>query len=90
MDFLALTRAQYIGFELKPIESEKAEKKGLMILSLQPSNFLIRLVMDPIILSYDLETMRLLRFEGLTNIERVNKGKGLGENYIARIEYSYP
>lgn len=86
MNFLALTRSEYIGFQLKKIKQEK----NIIVLSLRPSNFLIRLLLEPIYLSYHVQSKRLLRFEGLTNLEMVTQGKGLEENYVARIEYSYP
>ena len=89
MDFLALTRAQYIGFELEAVSS-KGRSDGLLVLSLRPSSFFIRLLMDPIYLTYDINSRRLLRFEGLTNIENVEGGQDIGDNFVARIEYSYP
>ena len=47
------------------------------------------MLVDPIVLEYDLESKRLLSFEGLTNIERFNNGKRSEENYVARIDYYY-
>jgi len=90
MEFLALTRAEYIGFELEAKNSAEVGDDKLLVLSLRPRNFFIRLLMKPIYLTYDTGSKHLLRFEGLTNIERVEQGKGLGENYLARIEYTYP
>ena len=46
--------------------------------------------MAPIYLTYDIQYKRLIRFEGITNLEMVEQGKGLGDNFVARIEYSYP
>ncbi|MFT7184731.1 MAG: hypothetical protein ACI84K_000097 [Pseudohongiellaceae bacterium] len=90
MEFLALTRAKYIGFKLEPAHLEKNAKMGQLVLSLRPQNFFIRLLMEPIYLSYDINSKRLIRFEGLTNLEMVEQGQGLGDNFVARIEYSYP
>jgi len=90
MDFLALTRAQYISFELEAVDMNEGGDDGLLVLSLRPSSFFIRLLMDPIYLTYDINSRRLLRFEGLTNIENVEGGRSIGENFVARIEYSYP
>ena len=86
LDFLALTRASFYGFYLK-----KQKLVGdQVIIELKPSSFFLNMLMDPIVLTYDLKTKRLMRFEGLTNIEKVIDGKAFGENYIARIEYVYP
>jgi hypothetical protein len=85
LDFLALSRATYIGFTL-----EKTSDEGdLMKLRLAPASFLIRLLMDPIYLTYDRVTRKLLVFEGLTNIDRVVEGRELSDHYVARIEYRY-
>jgi hypothetical protein len=90
MEFLALTRSEYIGFKLEPANLEKQVEKGQMVLSLRPQNFFIRLLLEPIYLSYDIKSKRLISFEGLTNLEMVEQGKGLGDNFVARIEYVYP
>jgi hypothetical protein len=90
IDFLALTRSEYIGFTLEQENPETKVEKGQMILSLRPKNFFIRLLMAPIYLTYDIQYKRLIRFEGVTNLEMVEQGKGLGDNFVARIEYSYP
>ncbi|MFT6122952.1 MAG: hypothetical protein ACJASG_001480 [Oleiphilaceae bacterium] len=89
MDFLALTRSEYIGFKLEPANLENKAETGHMVLSLSPQNFFISLLMEPIYLTYDINSKRLIRFEGLTNLEMVEQGKGLGDNFVARIEYSY-
>jgi hypothetical protein len=89
MEFLALTRAQFIGFELEAVDLNATRKQGLMILTLRPNNFFIRLLVDAITLTYDINARRILSFEGLTNIEIVEDGQGLGKNHLARIEYSY-
>lgn len=86
LDFLALTRASFYEFYL---QKDKVLDDQVVI-KLKPSSFLLGLVMEPVVLTYELASKRLLRFEGLTNIEKVVKGKAKGENYIARIEYVYP
>jgi hypothetical protein len=83
--FLALTRAQLINFEVIELESSKT----FLDLELQPRNFFINMLVDPISLNYDEKTKRLTRFEGLTNIERFENGQRTEANYLARIDYSY-
>jgi hypothetical protein len=85
LDFLALTRASFYGFYLKT-QSVADEQ---VVIELKPSSFFLNMLIDPIVLTYDLKTKRLLRFQGLTNIEKVINGKAKGENYLARIEYVY-
>jgi hypothetical protein len=85
LDFLALSRASFFGFHLE----KKTFKDGQLIISLKPSSFLLSLLVDPILLTYDADSKRLISFEGLTNIEQVVDGKAEGRNHVARIEYTY-
>lgn len=84
-EFLAPTRAQLISFSLTPTFQNDA----IIGFSLAPSNFFLRLLVDPIKLTYDKLTKRILIYEGLTNIEKTKQGKATGDYYIARIEYHY-
>jgi len=45
-------------------------------------NFIIRLFLDPITLTYDEEAKRLVSYEGISNISNEK-----GENYFVRITY---
>jgi hypothetical protein len=83
--FLAITRAQLVNFE---VVEEKVSDSSVTI-ALNPRNFFINLLVEPIILVYDINNQRLLSFEGLTNIERYKDGKRTEENYVARIDYRY-
>lgn len=83
--FLALSRADYYDFQL----SKVSQGEELLVLQLAPSSWLVSLLMDPIILTYSTQNRRLLKFEGLTNIEEVIDGNITGKNYSARIEYLY-
>jgi hypothetical protein len=84
-EFLAPTRAEFISFTLTPI----SQNKETIRFRLAPSNFVLRLLVDPIMLTYDKSTKRILIYEGLTNIEEVKQGKPTGDYYVARIEYEY-
>lgn len=83
--FLAITRAQLFNFEAVPI----GQTESNLIVELHPNNFLINWLVDPIKLTYDKNSQRLLRFEGLTNIERIDEGNRTYSNYVARIDYTY-
>jgi hypothetical protein len=89
-EFLALTRASLVTLALGQTEDQPGD--GRIRLSITASNWLLGLLMSPIFLEYDLETRRLLRYEGLTNIARSLEGEPsqvLDENYRAIIEYEY-
>ena len=83
--FLALTRAQLINFEA----IYTGLSKGVIELEFHPRNFFINILVDPISLSYDEKTKRLIHFQGLTNIERFENGTRTEENHLARIDYLY-
>lgn len=83
--FLAITRSQLINFEA--IET-KTNDVSVMI-ELNPRNFFINLLLDPIVLEYDVINQRLLSFEGLSNIEVFENGRRTEKNHVARIDYQY-
>ena len=82
VEFLAPTRNRFVSFKIvrTKIEEDKVS------FCLAPDNFFIAMLVDPILLEYELETS----YKGLTNIEEVIDGKLTGDNYLAHIKYSYP
>ncbi|KZX76422.1 hypothetical protein A3715_13040 [Oleiphilus sp. HI0009] len=80
-EFLALSRSSTVGFELSRVSLSGDSVR----LQIQPSNWVINLLMDPIVLDYSLDTQRLLRYEGLTNIYAPE----VDANYSAIILYEY-
>ena len=82
---LTMDRADLIKFRLNV--NEITNKK--LHLSISPSNWLIRLLMNPNQLEYDLSSKRLLKFSGLTNISEFINGQDQENNYVASIEYRY-
>lgn len=80
-DFLALTRGSTIEFTLSTVSTSDTEVR----FKIEPSNWFIRILMDPIVLDYDVKTKRLMRYEGITNIAK----DGGDSNYSAIIEYRY-
>jgi hypothetical protein len=83
--FLAVTRSQLINFKV----IEKDLNNGRVYLELHPRNFFIDLLVKPIRLEYDQVTTNLLRFSGLTNIERYEEGSRSYTNHVADIYYQY-
>lgn len=78
--FLAPTRTRWLGLRLRPIE----QADGQLMLELNVRNRLLSLVISDIELTYDIDTRRLLRYAGLTNLPKPGGG-----NYSANIEYDY-
>lgn len=89
IDFLAITRGQFIEFEItKTNETDKT-----VSFKLKPSSFLISMLVDPILLTYDKSTANILYYKGLTNIEKAeftaDGWYATGDNHVAVIEYEY-
>lgn len=81
MQFLAPSRASYLGFLITP---HKPATPGKLLVSLTATNKVFQWVIGQIDLVYDTNTQQLMQFKGLTNIKDVDK-----KNYRARIEYVY-
>lgn len=80
--FLVLSRASLIDFQIKLAEQTAQQA----FFEIKPRSRLISWFMEPIRLGYDLQTRRLLSFEGVTNIEKPGGG---GDNHTASIHYQY-
>jgi hypothetical protein len=82
IEFLVPSRLSTIAFRLRQIDPSKDDAKDSVRFQLAPDSALFRLLVDPLEVSYDRATRRLLRFEGLTNLRDPE-----GSNYSARIDF---
>ncbi|MDX1692379.1 MAG: hypothetical protein R3208_01365 [Ketobacteraceae bacterium] len=78
--YLSAPRLSTLDFTLEP---EKTGDDTLRIL-MYPRNFVIRLLVDPITVVYDIPSGRLQSFQGLTNVPR-----NQDDNFVAFIQYQY-
>lgn len=83
--FLAISRAMVVSLDVK----EKNRMNDSVVLVVEPSNFFLKLLVDPIELTYNIDSQRLTRFEGLTNIAKSTNGKVQDDHYVAVIQYEY-
>jgi hypothetical protein len=83
--FLAITRSRLINFEATEVKANDVS----VTIELNPRNFFINLLLDPIALEYDIINQRLLSFEGISNIEVFENGQRTEKNHVARIDYKY-
>ena len=81
--FAVLDRLETIGFELSTVSSRDDRVR----VKLEPSSFLVGLVVDPTYFTFDRATRKLIRIEGLvpTKIRRGNWWK----DFDARVEYRF-
>ena len=69
-----------VEFRVYKVTSKTINGKKATVFSMDLGNFFLRLFIDPIIVSYDNEDKKLLRYEGVSNILNNN-----GDNYVAKI-----
>ena len=84
-DFLALSRASMVKFELDLVKQDEQS----YWLEISPSIFLIGLLIDPIRLRYYKEKRRLREYWGVTNTAVSEGDKVPDDNYHAHISYRY-
>lgn len=84
-DMLALTRGETIPFQMSMINKTSDQ----VAIEVKPDSWLVRLLVKPIHLSYELNSQKLMRFEGLTNIQAEENGRLKDENAMAKIVYEY-
>lgn len=78
--FVVTNRADQYKFV---VQNEKIEQ-GKVYISIKPANFFLNAIVPTTKLVYDIETKRLVSFEGLTNIDDQN-----GKTLTAKIDYTY-
>lgn len=72
----------YYGFRVYKAGERRDGGRRFMTVKLDIDNFVIRLFLDPIVLTYDMDARRLVSYEGISNILNDE-----GESYIVRISY---
>jgi hypothetical protein len=73
----------YYGFRLYKTEEKIVDGRKQAVMQCEIDNFIIRLFVNPIILTYDVETRRLVEYAGISNINN-EKGK----SYFVKIKYN--
>ena len=79
--FAVASRLEWIDFRLIPLQ----QSGNTLDVEMRLKSRLLSWLLDPVQLTYDLKTQRLLRYRGLTNI-RTESGEGI----YAEIRYTYP
>jgi hypothetical protein len=79
--FAVPSRLEWIDFRLIPL----AQKDGTLTVEMRLKSRWIAWLLDPVFLSYDIKSKRLLTYRGLTNIRTID-----GDGIKAEIRYTYP
>jgi hypothetical protein len=72
----------YYGFRVYKDGERREAGRRFMTVKLDIDNFVIRLFLDPIVLTYDMDARRLVSYEGISNIS-----DDAGESFFVRISY---
>ncbi len=84
--FMPLTKAKLVSFKAY----STAVSDNYLDVEIAPENFFVRMLMDPIKLRYEIESARLVRFQGVTNLRASLSGEVKEDNFQAVILYQYP
>lgn len=85
LDFAVPARHRFVAFRALKTDEGTSQGRAILRVRMQPSNPIFRLLVDPIDLTFDRETRRLLVFEGLSDIEDDE-----GDSQKVRIVFDYP
>jgi len=85
--FPAMTLQRIVRFQLSRHDSSPYARKGVMVVKMDIANVLLRLLVDPVDLVYDMNTRRVLEIHGKSLLEREVDGRV--ENPIVDIYYRY-
>jgi hypothetical protein len=83
LNFAVPSRLEYYGFRLyKEGETTVGGRRAVVVIC-DIDNFMLRFLLKPIVLTYDIQTTRLLSYEGISNIS-----DDKGDNYFVKIAFS--
>ena len=82
VNFGAANRKDFFRFNIYKTAESEADGRRVMLLQVEANNVILKQLVDPIKLVYDVQSRRLLSFQGVSNINDEN-----GRNYRTRIDF---
>lgn len=82
--FAVPNKLKHFGFRVRKERDLEYQGRSAVEIYLEPSNFIVRLLVEPIIVVYDKRSRRLQYYKGMANINNAE-----GKSYIARIDFVY-
>jgi hypothetical protein len=79
------SQLDYFEFRIVKDREELVQNKKTMVVKFESDHWYIRLFVDPVIVWYDVETKRALRYEGISNIYTEE-----GKSYVVRVTFDKP
>lgn len=79
------SQLDYFEFRVVKDRDEVVQNRKTMVVKFESDHWYIRLFVDPVIVWYDVETKRALRYEGISNIYNEE-----GKSYVVRVSFDKP
>lgn len=80
-NFVVPARLDFYKFRIRKEKTFQDKGRNAVLIILEPDNFIIRSIVDPIKITYDVASKRIIKYEGISNIP--NKEK----NFEAKLMY---
>jgi len=81
-NFVVPARLDYYRFRVRKISTFEDGGRKAVLVSLEPDHFILRSLIDPIKITYDVASKRIIRYEGISNIP-----KDGDRNFDAKLVY---
>lgn len=79
------SQLDYYEFRVKKEREEIIQNRRTIVVRFESDHWFVRVFVDPVIVWYDFETRRAVRYEGISNIYNEN-----GKSYIVRVTFDKP
>ena len=79
------SQLDYYHFRVMKDREEKFNGRPSMVVRFESDHWYLRLFLDPVMVWYDKETRRAVKYEGISNIYN-----GKGKSYIVRVTFDKP
>lgn len=81
-NFVVPSQLDYYTFRLRKDKETTFNNKQVIVFMMEADNVFLRTLISPIVLTYDSQTHRLMKYEGISNISDTKGG-----NYVVKLTY---
>jgi hypothetical protein len=81
-NYISTARQDYFRFRLSRVPSNESLQTNEVVFKMEPANYFLRALLDPIFIEYDLNTKRIKNYDGISNIRDIT-----GKNHVAFLYY---
>ena len=81
-NYISTARQDYYRFQLTIKKNNPSLQNEQVIVIMEPTNYILRALLDPIYITYNKKTKRIIEYSGISNIKDRN-----GETQVATLTY---